>query len=323
MNTDSAMPLQLLKQTRPLQRTRTALAHLKGYTLTKFRGVLFAPVEIRDSHPLAWLRSGKPCSRHLSCRTQVSERVTGTLGGWRLDPDLLSTESPGYNCSMIHTFELGSAVISVSVAETILWCESQQLTATIEESDEIKARRSLGKQAGELAHRAFMERDRFWSRALRRKYTDSPLWQRSTELYRQADLGSIVPPLSAQLRTPAIGPIRPMSDCRTEQEREEVVRSVLMGRSKLLRSRTGSTQNKFAQDLSGGRLLLYAPEENLADGASELASYGFFDVHNTPPWDTWVTYSGGTLLSWVPSPLFGLVESGIDVNIENCIRWMD
>jgi hypothetical protein len=37
----------------------------------------------------------------------------------------------------------------------------------------------------------------------------------------------------------------------------------------------------------------------------------------------WVTYSGGTLLSWVPPQLLTVVQSGIDVNPECCIRWME
>ena len=41
-------------------------------------------------------------------------------------------------------------------------------------------------------------------------------------------------------------------------------------------------------DLKGGELLLYFPDMNLADGAAEAETGGFFDVHNTPPWDTWV-----------------------------------
>jgi len=45
-------------------------------------------------------------------------------------------------------------------------------------------------------------------------------------------------------------------------------------------------------------------EENLADGAAKHPSKGFFDVDNTPPWDTWVAFSHGILLSWVPLNLW-------------------
>ncbi len=71
------------------------------------------------------------------------------------------------------------------------------------------------------------------------------------------------------------------------------------------------------------KILLYAPEENLADGAAKYSSKGFFDVDNVPPWDTWLTFSNGILLSWVPELLVGLAQNGIDANPEGCIRWLD
>ncbi|HVG45588.1 MAG TPA: hypothetical protein VM890_12695, partial [Longimicrobium sp.] len=43
--------------------------------------------------------------------------------------------------------------------------------------------------------------------------------------------------------------------------------------------------------LAGGRLLVYVPDADLTDGAAELESGGFFDVFNTPPWDTWVAFA--------------------------------
>jgi len=87
-----------------------------------------------------------------------------------------------------------------------------------------------------------------------------------------------------------------------------------------------------------GRLLLYFPDDDLADGAAETASNGFFDLHNTPPWDTWVALfdfrfledeekePGGRtsyLIAWVPSPLIALAGRGIDVNPGGCIAWLD
>ena len=43
-------------------------------------------------------------------------------------------------------------------------------------------------------------------------------------------------------------------------------------------------------DLGGGRLLIYFPNSDLACGAAEQETAGFFDINNVPPWDTWVTY---------------------------------
>jgi hypothetical protein len=71
----------------------------------------------------------------------------------------------------------------------------------------------------------------------------------------------------------------------------------------------------------GGRLLLYTPSENLACGAAEVSSNGFFDVNNVPPWDIWVGFSERTLVSWVPPALIEVAQMGIYVNPEECIRW--
>jgi len=212
--------------------------------------------------------------------------------------------------------------LSVSLAETIEWCERQKIVGTFDEGEEIKRRRNLGKEANELIHRAYEERNRFWNRLLRRNYAHSRLWRRGMELYRQADLSSIAP-LALQLRTPGLAPTKSLSEVQTEPEREEVVRSVVLRRSRLLSSGTEIAKVKFDYDLGGGRLLLYVPAENLADGAAEYVSGGFFDLDNTPPWDVWVTYSHGILLSWVPPHLLTLVQDGIDMNPECCIHWMD
>lgn len=72
-----------------------------------------------------------------------------------------------------------------------------------------------------------------------------------------------------------------------------------------------------------GRLLAYFPGQTLSDGAAEAATDGFFDADNVPAWDTWLVYvaEDDLLLSWVPDSLVEMVEDGIDVNPEECIRW--
>ena len=85
-------------------------------------------------------------------------------------------------------------------------------------------------------------------------------------------------------------------------------------------------------DLRGGRLLVYFPDAELADGAAEVESSGFFDVFNTPPWDTWVALRRDErgedrgysvyLVSWVPSVFLDLASAGIGVNPEECILWL-
>jgi hypothetical protein len=85
--------------------------------------------------------------------------------------------------------------------------------------------------------------------------------------------------------------------------------------------------------LAGGRLLVYGPDEELSDGAAEVETDGFFDVANCPPWDTWVAFMEepppapqgrvAYLISWVPREFLDLVDRGIQVNPEQCIRWLD
>jgi hypothetical protein len=84
------------------------------------------------------------------------------------------------------------------------------------------------------------------------------------------------------------------------------------------------------RSLAGGRVLVYFPDDELADGAAEVQSEGFFDVHNTPPWDTWLAMAEDVgrsernpyLLAWVPDELIHLAQWGIDVNPEECILWL-
>jgi hypothetical protein len=71
-----------------------------------------------------------------------------------------------------------------------------------------------------------------------------------------------------------------------------------------------------------GRFLVYLPHENLACGAAEFSSNGFYDLNNVPPWDLWVSFSDGELISWVPIGLIEAAHMGIDANPEQCIQWL-
>jgi len=91
-----------------------------------------------------------------------------------------------------------------------------------------------------------------------------------------------------------------------------------------------ATPVQSAADLQGGRLLVYFPDEELSDGAAEAETAGFFDAYNAPPWDTWVSLlgdendpSGPHLVSWVPPSFLELATAGIEVNPEECIRWVE
>jgi hypothetical protein len=106
----------------------------------------------------------------------------------------------------------------------------------------------------------------------------------------------------------------------------------------LNRSRTMSEPSIVADfpSLAGGQLMVYFPDSDLFDGAAALTSKGFFDVHNAPPRDTWVSYftdpdtesdgfdrwSSSHLLAYVPAKLVDLANRGIEVNPEQCILWL-
>jgi hypothetical protein len=83
--------------------------------------------------------------------------------------------------------------------------------------------------------------------------------------------------------------------------------------------------------IAGGRLIAYSPDANLACGTSEAETKGYFDVNNTPPWDTWVALLDApkaklwesSLIAWVPSAFVPLVQAGIDVIPEECVLWLD
>lgn len=78
-------------------------------------------------------------------------------------------------------------------------------------------------------------------------------------------------------------------------------------------------------------MLIYFPDDDLADGAAEVESEGFFDINNAPPWDTWLAMVEDVgrrernpyLLAWVPGELIHVAQRGIDVNPEECILWLD
>jgi hypothetical protein len=115
---------------------------------------------------------------------------------------------------------------------------------------------------------------------------------------------------------------------------EQTVDTLLPARAGLLRGE-GKLPTAPAYDLAGGRLLAYDPDANLFDGVCEQETGGFFDVDNIPPWDTWVLYlrerdsSAGWrhwdayLVSWVPPQLVEVAQTGIDLNAEECILWLD
>ena len=79
--------------------------------------------------------------------------------------------------------------------------------------------------------------------------------------------------------------------------------------------------SEVSSDLARGMLLVYEPDDHVEDGASQYMSKGYFDELDAPPWDTWICYFDGHLISWVHPSLLDLVQAGIATNPVDCIRF--
>jgi hypothetical protein len=212
--------------------------------------------------------------------------------------------------------------------ETISWCSSQELITDPVEDARITERREMSRRAAELmgsAYRIFplYERSTWISRLMAwskiRRATKIKI--EADRLRAAADPGSIVPPLRHQLRSEALRPFA-QSLAQSGANHTTIVEQVTKARFQILRN-PGSYSESTSSGPLGGRLLLFAPQDNLSDGAAEYASMGFFDLDNVPPWDTWIAMFGKYLVSWVPPQLIRLVQEGLDVNPEQCILWAD
>jgi hypothetical protein len=195
------------------------------------------------------------------------------------------------------------------LAETIAWCSGQPLESDPLESIEIQQRRKLGRKAAELSRCAFLSSGPgLWKSYLR---------SRARRLFERAKLENINP-LAHQLRSPVLDP-----GCTCFPSGGfplSVVDQLSTRRAEQLK-----LEHRYPVDpplsFHDGRLLLYAPDENLFDGAAQYASKGFFNVDNVPPWDTWVCFFEEYLVSWVPPQLLELANAGIEANPERCILW--
>lgn len=168
----------------------------------------------------------------------------------------------------------------------------------------------MGEHAADLSRRGHVSRaPGFWKAFLKR---------RAGRLWAIAKLHEIVP-LAQQLRTPLLRP-EPFVSEQSPVERERIVETLAEKRAGQLRL-DQRYPLAVVNDLTGGRLLQYAPDDNLCDGAAQYSSKGFFDVDNIPPWDTWICFIEPYLISWVPPRLLDLAGIGVDVNPEQCILW--
>src|SRR5215467_10939465 len=193
------------------------------------------------------------------------------------------------------------------LAETIAWCTSQSLESNPFESASIKERRMLGEEAAKLSREAYLSKGT--------GFCKSALYRRAQRLFTKAKLHEIVP-MHHQLRSSFLQPspfVYPPSD----EEKQQILVTLSEKRAERLRLKKRYPIDATT-DPQAGRLLLYAPDENLCDGAAKYSSKGFFDVNNIPLWDIWVCFFRKYLVSWVPSELLQLANARIEVNSEQC-----
>lgn len=195
-----------------------------------------------------------------------------------------------------------------SLAETIVWCTGLPIESDPYEAPEIKQRRALATKAGELNRRTYLSH---WPEFLKKIQ-----YSRARRMFARSRLAEISP-LDAQLRSPELRPILPFDFHR--EKWTGIVKTVISRRAEKLQLQKRSPMP--ANDLAGGKVLLFSPEETLSDGAARYSSKGFFDDDNVPPWDSWVAFFDQYLISWVPSQLVELVNAGVEVNPEQCTLW--
>lgn len=206
------------------------------------------------------------------------------------------------------------------LGEAIAWCSLQKLQNNPPESDDVKRRRALGERAANDAFAAHqLEAASPFKWVTRSKV--KKMKAEASLMLAQARLHEIRP-LADQLRTAELKPPRQFDTNQDEQERFTIVDAVCERRADLLRQR-GLGPSSESIDLGGGKILCCAFDDNVSDGAAGYDSKGFFDVECAPPWDTWVCYSAGLLISFVPRILCGLAQRGIEVDPVECVRWAD
>jgi hypothetical protein len=197
-----------------------------------------------------------------------------------------------------------------SLAQTVVWCKMKSLGSD-GTSDDIRHRHALYLQAERKWEEARQIASGGW---LHRQITKTKQWQHAMALWKQ--IRDSVGPLNTKLRSPELKPSFGLDEFGSDALWANAVAEVVAKRSLLTAKISVGREDTNV----GGRLLLYRPSENLACGAAEVYSNGFFDVNNVPPWDIWVDFSEGTLVSWVPPALVEVAQMGIAVNPEECIR---
>jgi hypothetical protein len=207
--------------------------------------------------------------------------------------------------------DLSSEQFQSSLADTLAWCKMKAIGMDAD-SENIRQRVALYTRAEQNWEEAQQIVKRSW---LPRKIADTKQYRNAMVLLGQ--IRDALGPMDRKLRSAELKPSFGLDAFTDDALWAKAVAEVVERRSQLT---AGTSAEKRDTNL-GGRMLLYTPSENLACGAAEVSSNGFFDVNNVPPWDIWVGFSEKTLVSWVPPALLDVAQMGIYVNPEGCIRW--
>lgn len=119
-------------------------------------------------------------------------------------------------------------------------------------------------------------------------------------------------------------------EMQSEHHRRQIIVSSLARRRHSLLEEQDYTHENVN---SVGRILAYAPDGSLRDGASELASEDFLNSDDLPPCGNWIGYISlapakperyydSYLMSWVSEEHVPWVQAGIDINAADCIWWL-
>ena len=136
--------------------------------------------------------------------------------------------------------------------------------------------------------------------------------------------------LKLSLRSPLLNPNVELWDyVKNDQYKKKVVSDLCSKRAEFIASKDIKPEGGL-----NGRILCFYPEISLKDAVVCLASSGFIDEDDSPPWDSWFYYSlediekyhdegHSCLYSWVPGDLVGKLDRAISEDTYDCLIWGD
>jgi hypothetical protein len=207
--------------------------------------------------------------------------------------------------------DLYSQLFSGLLADTIAWCRLKAKPLEVV-SHKVRHRQASYALAEHQWNEAIQVRDRDGLRSV----VGIEQYKNASALLKEVRDG--MGPMDRIFRSPELKPSFSLDEFGDDTKWGKAVGEVVSQRAGFV----VGLLDKQSVSYKGGRFLLYTPAEDLACGAADQSSNGFFDTNNVPPWDLWLGFSDGTLVSWVPPALIDVASMGIFVNPEECLRWV-